>query len=238
MPFDLAVVIPVYNEEACITRVVNSWRALLAQMGVRHRILVLDDGSRDGTAAQLESFKSDPAVEIIHHTNIGHGPTILRGYRRAAELADWVFQCDSDEEIRADHFPEFWRRRGGLVAVLAIRQRQTRTVSRAAISATARWFVAILFGKGVRDVNVPYRLMRAGPLGKMAEGIPPDTFAPNIMISGWLAKSRLPVLELPVSCEGRQSGMTSLAKLRLWKFAVKSLIQILIFRFRRSPEQT
>jgi glycosyltransferase involved in cell wall biosynthesis len=238
MPIDLAVVIPVYNEEMCITRVVDSWRTLLAGIGVSHRILVLDDGSRDGTAAQLAPFLNDPAVEVFHQRNMGHGPTILRGYRRAAELADWVFQCDGDEEIRAEHFPDFWQKRGSFEAVLALRQRQTRTISRTVVSTAARWVVAMLFGKGVRDVNVPYRLMRAGFLKRTLSRIPPDTFAPNVIISGSLALARFPVLELPVVCEGRRSGTTSLVRLRLWKSAFISLIQILAFRIRKSsPEQ-
>jgi dolichol-phosphate mannosyltransferase len=237
MPLDLAVVIPVHNEDACISRVVNSWLDLLAHMGLRHRILVFDDGSQDGTAAQLGSFRHIPVVEVVHQPNIGHGPTILRGYRHATEIADWVFQCDSDEEIRTDHFPDFWRRRDNFDAVFAVRQRQTQTVSRAVVSAAARWIVASLFGKGIRDVNVPYRLLRAAPLKKVVAGIPPDTLAPNIIISGSLARARLPVLEIRVSCEGRRSGATSLAKFRLGRFAARAFIQILIFRFRKSPER-
>jgi dolichol-phosphate mannosyltransferase len=237
MPLDLAIVIPVYNEEACIARVIGSWRTLLARMGLSYRMIVLNDGSQDRTAAQLESFGNDPAIEVIQQANTGHGPTILRGYRRAVESADWVFQCDSDEEIRTDYFPDFWQRRDGLDAVLAVRRRQAQTVSRAVVSAASRGIVALLFGNGIRDVNVPYRLLRATTLKKMIAGIPPGTLAPNIIISGSLARARLPVLEVPVSWEGRRSGTTSLARLKLWRFAARAFIQILIFRFGMNPEQ-
>jgi dolichol-phosphate mannosyltransferase len=231
MPLELAVVIPVCNEEACIARVLASWRDMLARLGARYCIIVLDDGSRDGTASQLERFHDDPSFEILHHANVGHGPTILRGYNLALARAQWVFQTDSDGEISPDYFPEFWRRRDGHDAVLGIRQQRQRNVSRRITSAAARWSVFLLYGRGAQDVNVPYRLMRSSVLKGLIAGMPPDTLVPNIILSGALARAALPVLEIPVRCDGRRTGKASLARFRLWKFAIRSLLQVLSYRF-------
>ena len=111
MTLDLAVVMPVYNEQECIAAVVDSWRAMLARLDVEYKLIVLNDGSRDATAAALEKFAGDRRVEIVHKQNTGHGPTILLGYRRAVATARWVFQCDSDDEISPEHFPHLWERR-------------------------------------------------------------------------------------------------------------------------------
>jgi dolichol-phosphate mannosyltransferase len=236
MALDLALVIPVYNEESCILRVIRSWRALLTEMGISHKIIVLNDGSRDSTAAQLENLRDDPDVELIHQINAGHGPTILRGYRRAVELADWVFQCDSDEEIQADHFPAFWQNRDGKDGVFGVRQQRSRAASRVFISAGARSMVTLLFGNGIHDVNVPYRLMRSSFLKRLIEDIPTNTLAPNIILSGWFARTRRPLLEIPVPCKGRHSGRASLARFRLWQFAVMAFLQVLRSRFRTQAD--
>ena len=236
MPLDLALVIPVYNEESSVLCVIRSWRALLTEMRVSHRIFVLNDGSRDNTGLQLEAFGDDPAVELIHQANMGHGPAILRGYRHAVESADWVFQCDSDEEIRTDHFPAFWRSREGTDAVFGVRQRPSRAASRKFVSTAARLLVAFLYGRGVRDVNVPYRLMRASLLKRIVADIPPDTLAPNIIISGAFIRARRKLLEIPVPCEGRRRGTTSLARFRLWQFAIRASPQILRSRYRKRAE--
>jgi glycosyltransferase involved in cell wall biosynthesis len=193
-------------------------------------MIVLDDGSTDDTAAQLEQFRSDQAIEIIHQTNIGHGPTILRGYGRAVNLAEWVFQCDSDDEISPRFFPTFWQRRGQYDTVLGIRERDKRSAGRRIISGVARLTVRFFFAPGVRDVNVPYRLTRASLLRDLVAQIPPDTFAPNVIISGALARAGLPILQIPVHCEGRRTGSPSIAKLKLWKSAAISFRQTLACR--------
>ncbi len=230
MDLDLAVVMPVYNEEACIARVVLSHRDVLSTLGIRFRMIVLNDGSTDATAASLEPFRSDPLVEVIDQPNRGHGPTILRGYRRAVGVSDWVFQCDSDDEITPQYLPVFWQRRLQFDAVLGIRQHGERSFARKIVSKIARLTVRLLFGRGVHDVNVPYRLIRAPVLKRLIEQIPPGTFAPNVIISGSLARAGLRILEIPVACEGRKTGSPSIVKFRLWKSAVVAFAQTLVCR--------
>jgi glycosyltransferase involved in cell wall biosynthesis len=230
MPVDLALVMPTYNESECIARVVAAWRESLAGLGISYRMIVLDDGSRDDTAAQLDAFRSDPAVEILHQANMGHGPTILRGYRHAVDIAEWVFQCDSDDEISPGFLSIFWQRRGQYDAVLGIRERTRRSCGRMIISTAARLTIRLFFGPGVRDVNVPYRLIRASLLKDLVVQIPPGTFAPNVVISGAMARARLPILQIPVRCEGRKTGSPSIVRLKLWRSAAISLWQTLACR--------
>ena len=99
---DLVVVMPIYNEQACIEGVLVSWKKTLERLGVAFKILAINDGSTDGTARALEGFAGDPDIEAITKPNSGHGPTILLGYREAVRQAPWIFQCDSDDEIRAE----------------------------------------------------------------------------------------------------------------------------------------
>ncbi len=230
MSLDLALVMPVFNEEECIARVILSHREVLLPLGIRFRLIVLNDGSTDGTGARLELFRSDPLVEVIDQANTGHGPAILRGYRRAVELADWVFQCDSDDEISPLYLPMFWQRRLQFDAVLGIRQHGKRSFARKIISKTARLTVRLVFGRGIHDVNVPYRLIRASVLKELIAQIPPGTFAPNVIISGSLAREGLRILEIPITCEGRRTGSPSIVKLRLWKSAAVAFWQTLVCR--------
>jgi hypothetical protein len=85
--------------------------------------------------------------------------------------------------------------------------------------------VRLFFGSGVTDVNTPYRLIRSKILEKIVCQIPPDTFAPNIIISGMLCKSELRIYEQPVPYENRKTGKVSIVKGKLWKSAVKSFWQ-------------
>ncbi len=224
---DLAVVMPVYNEEACIVDVVKSWSAVLSGLNIAYQILVLNDGSRDGTKDVLATFADDERVEVINKANSGHGPTILMGYHKAVDLASWVFQCDSDDEMKAEHFPQFWTKRQDYGALFGIRAGRQQNIGRKLISGTSCLTVRLLFGKGVEDVNVPYRLIRSDLLRQIIAQIPDDTFAPNVLISGALARAGIPLYNHPVPHEGRKTGAASLMKWKLWKAALRSFGQTL-----------
>jgi glycosyltransferase involved in cell wall biosynthesis len=232
MTLDLAVVMPVYNEEECIVGVVESWRAMLSKLGITFRIIVLNDGSKDSTRQSLGEFASDPNIEVVDKPNSGHGPTILVGYNKAAEVASWVFQCDSDDEMKADAFPPLWERRERYDAIFGIRSGREQNIGRSFISLCSRLTVGFLFAPGVRDVNVPYRLIRSDLLRQLLPQIPADTFAPNVIISGALAKAHAHIANVPVAHEGRRTGTISIVKWKLWKAAMRSFFQTLRCRPR------
>jgi glycosyltransferase involved in cell wall biosynthesis len=230
MGHELAVVMPVYNEEACIAQVVESWLNVLTDLQVNFLMIVLDDGSTDATAKTLDRFADDTRVCIVHQANAGHGPTILRGYRQAANVADWVFQCDSDNEMSPESFSLLWEQRSDYNAVFGYRRGRQQSRGRSLVSWCSRLTVRLLFGSGVRDVNTPYRLMRSTVLYPIIERVPADTFAPNILISGAIARAGVPIVNIPVPCRPRQSGC-SINTWKLGKGAIRSFAQT--WRYRK-----
>ncbi len=227
---ELIVVMPVYNEAECIGAVIQDWHAALADLNINFEILALNDGSKDDTAQVLSTYETDARVTVINKANEGHGPTILGGYREAVTRADWVFQIDSDDEMKPRAFPNFWRRRDRYDAIFGVRVAREQDGARRFLSAGSRATIKFLYGRGVRDVNVPYRLMRARTLRPIVAAIPDETFAPNILISGVLGKRRRRVLNLPVLHENRKTGTGSLASSKVWKVAARALWQTVRFR--------
>lgn len=227
---ELALVMPVYNEEEIIAEVVQDWREELDRLGVAFRMIVLNDGSTDGTQGQLETFLGDPRIEVINKPNSGHGPTILQGYRQAVDTAPWVFQTDSDNEMRPEHFRRFWEQREEYDGLFAIREGRTQGRGRRLISAVSRATVAVRFGRGVRDANVPYRLLRSDVLKPVVERIPDETFAPNVIISGAFSRRGARITNIPVPYRARKTGTVSIVKWKLWKAAARSFWQTLTYR--------
>jgi len=232
MSLELALVMPVYNEEACIAGVVRSWRAMLEGLGIRFRMLVLDDGSTDGTRTALGAFAGDDRVEVIHKANSGHGPTILEGYRRAVRLAEWVFQCDSDDEMKPDGFPALWAMREQHDALFGVRAGREQGPARRLISACSRLTVRALFGPGVDDVNTPYRLIRSRVPAQIVARVPDATFAPNVIVSGALCRAGARICNHAVRHECRRTGSVSIVKWKLWRAALRSFWQTLRCRPR------
>ena len=185
---ELTIVMPVYNEQDAIEGVVEEWMVELDRLNIRCEFRLYNDGSRDHTAERLERLKGrHPQLVVINKPNEGHGPTILRGYRET--MAPWVFQTDSDGEMPASCFSELWNRREDYDALFGIRAGRVQNVRRKLISLVSRCTVAVFFGKGVLDVNTPYRLIRSSLMKSIVTQIPNDTFAPNVIISGALARA-------------------------------------------------
>lgn len=233
---DLTVIMPVYNEAECIQPVVRSWLDMLNAQGISFTLLLINDGSRDATRERLDLLSGEAGISIVHKRNEGHGPTILGGYRQGCRQSEWVFQVDSDDEIRASFFPALWAARANRDAVLGIRQGRDQSLGRRLLSAGSRVVVRLLCGPGIPDVNVPFRLMRSEVLAPLLDQIPPAMFAPNVAISGLLLRQSARVAIVPVLNQERKTGASSLVSWRLIGLAAKSLYQVvalLAWRRRR-----
>jgi SAM-dependent methyltransferase len=79
--------------------------------------------------------------------------------------------------------------------------------------------------------------MRSAILSQIIAQIPDDTFAPNVIVSGALARGRVRICNLPVPHEARRTGSGSLGDLRIWRVALKALRQTLLCRPRLSARR-
>jgi glycosyltransferase involved in cell wall biosynthesis len=109
------IVIPAYNEERNIGRVIDSLRA----EGWRN-LLVVDDGSSDRTA---EIARRKGAEVLVHPKNLGLGAALRSGFRRALELgADAVVTFDADGQHDAKDVRKLVEALGEADAVIGVRK--------------------------------------------------------------------------------------------------------------------
>lgn len=114
------VVVPTYNECENIERLT---RAVLAT-DAETEVLVVDDGSPDGTGAIVETLAAaEPRVHILHRVaKNGIGPAYKAGFTRALELgADLIVQMDADFSHPPQTLPVFYRLMGEYDVVLGSR---------------------------------------------------------------------------------------------------------------------
>ena len=93
------LILPTYNEAENIEAIVAAALPQLATTGLEHRILIVDDGSPDGTGAIADRLAAEnEAVEVLHRPGKGGlGPAYLAGFARALDGgADLVLEMDSD----------------------------------------------------------------------------------------------------------------------------------------------
>ena len=232
---DLAVILPVYNEEGSIEEVINKWNNELSKTNINFKIHVYNDGSKDKTLEILNKINTSNTNLVIHDkNNSGHGSTILQGYCENSH-AEWIFQADSDDEIEPNSFHRLWKYRDEYEFIIGRRTDRKSPVSRSIISIVAREFVKVFYGKSVYDVNCPYRLMRTGSFKKCFLSIPKNSFAPNIIITGYAALQKLKTVEIDVPFKHRTTGEVSIKKLKLFKAAITSSWQIILYRIFICP---
>jgi glycosyltransferase involved in cell wall biosynthesis len=230
-PLDLCVVIPVYNEAEIIGRVLDIWAEKLDRLVPNSEIHIYNDGSKDGSlAASNAAAARHPRVKVHDKPNSGHGPTILLGYRENAN-ATWIFQTDSDNEIDHAHFEELWEQREDYDLLIGKRVNRQAHPSRQFISLVSRLVVWIFYGRGVYDVNAPFRLMRGATFRPLYDRIPEDTFAPNIIVAGVACQRKWRVFQTDVSYQFRTTGKVSIMGLKLLKNVIKAFKQVIGFRF-------
>ena len=101
----LLVAIPVYNEIKYVQHVLARVRQFHDQ------ILVIDDGSTDGTAELLRTLEDAGQIQLLQHgTNRGYGQSIIDSFNYSAcKGYDWVITMDCDEQHEPEMIPEFIR---------------------------------------------------------------------------------------------------------------------------------
>jgi hypothetical protein len=92
MPATISAIVPAYNVEQYVGAALDS---LIAQSAPFHEIIVIDDGSTDGTAVVLDKYRNHPGMRIVHVANGGQGRA--RNQALAMATGEFVYFFDSDD---------------------------------------------------------------------------------------------------------------------------------------------
>jgi glycosyltransferase involved in cell wall biosynthesis len=148
-PSAVSVVVPAFNEAGGIEEVVSA----LAKAGPWREIIVVDDGSTDGTA---EHAAAAGAVVVRHPYNKGNGAAVKSGIRRAT--GEFVMIIDGDGQHRADDARRIVSRLGEYDLVIGARAATTQaTLVRRLGNAALNGFASYLTGRSIPDLTSGFR---------------------------------------------------------------------------------
>lgn len=231
------IVLPAYNEAPALARLLPGIEQALVGIHSRHAIVVVDDGSEDGTSRVASEHAQQLPLHLIRHQhNQGLGATIRDGLQHAALHAgndDIVIAMDADET----HSPALIRNlvsaiRGGADVAIASRYRRGSqvvglTLGRRLLSLLGNLVLKTAFPtRGVRDFTCGYRAYRASALRRAFEAygndfVSEDGFACMVDILLKLRSMRMTFSEVPLVL--RYDFKQGKSKMRIFYTARKTM---------------
>jgi glycosyltransferase involved in cell wall biosynthesis len=229
------IVIPAYNEEAALPRTVAALDALPAG----YEVLIVNDGSRDGTGAVAERLaRAAPRpLHVVHlPVNSGIGAAVQTGYLFALSRGeyDYVIQLDGDGQHPAEAVPDLVRecREKGLDLCVGSRFLgpaadgfRSSPARRVGIRFFSR-LIGLLSGVRVTDPTSGFRCAGVRAWTHFARSYPDDYPEPESLF--WCARNGLKVGEVAVRMSRRQDGVSSIRRLRGVYYMVKVSLAILM----------
>lgn len=221
----LSVVAPFYNEEDSVREFYA--RATAALEGVPFELVLVNDGSKDGTPELLDSLSTtDPRVKVVHLArNFGHQNAITAGLDHAR--GDAVVMIDSDLQDPPELIAEMLEKwRGGADVVYAVRRRREGE-TRFKLT-TASWFYRFftrVSGIGLEDNSGDYRLLDRSVVTALSAMPERHRFLRGMTV--WVGFTQAAV---PYDREARFAGETKYPLRKMVRFALDA-----IFSFSYAP---
>jgi glycosyltransferase involved in cell wall biosynthesis len=228
VPALITIIVPVYNESATVAAVIR--RVLEVPLPVAREILVVNDGSTDGTREVLDALPEDAAVRVVHaRVNVGKGSAIRLGLAEAR--GSIIAIQDADLELDPAQLADL---------VAPILRGEARVVYGSRFlqpTSTAPWLTVaankaltavtnILYGSRITDMETCYKIMEATVARGL--GLESNRFDIEPEITAKLLRQGHTIVERPVRFEPRSRAQ---GKKIGWRDGVRALQVLVKYRW-------
>jgi dolichol-phosphate mannosyltransferase len=214
------LVLPTYNEAENLEKIVRAALPQLASATDDHHILIVDDGSPDGTGDIADRLAGElEPVEVLHRTaKEGLGRAYLAGFTRAlASGADLVLEMDADFSHDPADLPRLIEASAGADLVLGSRYVSGGGVTdwglfRRMLSRGGSWYARVVLGVPVRDLTGGFKCFRRRTLeGIDYQDTHADGYGFQIELTYRAIKAGFRVREVPIVFRDRTEGTSKMS---------------------------
>jgi glycosyltransferase involved in cell wall biosynthesis len=225
----LSVIVPVYNERNTVVEVVRRMRAIELPDGIEREIIVVDDGSTDGTRDVLRQLGDSTVRILVHEGNRGKGAAVRTGL--ALATGDYVLIQDADLEYDPDDWPRLIApvTRGRARVVYGSRftgERRNMLLLHWIGNRLLSLVTNVLFNSTLSDMETGYKLVDRKLLNDL--GLRSDHFDIEPEITAKILKRGIRIYEVPISYMGREFDE---GKKITWRDGFAALWTLVKFRF-------
>lgn len=210
-----SVVVPAFNESERVGSEIKRLLTLLAEENVDYQVVVVDDGSTDGTYSQLEILQREhDVVEVVSNPdNRGKGNALKKGFASLEQETDYIIFFDADGDIKPESVVELIETEQEADILAASKWHDESEVeypfTRTMLSRIFSVFVRIYLGLDVKDSQTGLKLVRYEVLETLVPESSLDGYAFDTEIL-YLGKNHgYTVLEVPVWLEFGDSSSLS-----------------------------
>ena len=212
------VIVPTYNERENVARIIET---VLAQDS-RLNVLIVDDGSPDGTGAIVDEIAAtNPRVHALHRAKkMGLGTAYLAGFKWAlARDFAFVFEMDADFSHDPNHLPEFLRAIKDTDLVLGSRYRNGKVtvvnwpMTRLMLSYAANVYARLVTGLQLYDATGGFKCFRRVVLETIdLDDVRSNGYAFQIEVSFRAWRKGFRIAEIPIVFTDRTEGESKMSK--------------------------
>lgn len=217
---DLTIVIPAYNDAQALASFLPEVMQYCQANGCR--LIVVNDGSKDNTAALLEQYSQNSALTCCSHkVNRGYGGAIKTGIKAAQ--TPYVITMDADGQHRLADIPALYDtlRQQDADMIVGSRMKHKEDLYRKLGKSLIRSIASLLMPMNIKDINSGMKMYRTS-LAKQYMQLCPDSMAFSDTITLAFINYRHLVLEQPISVLPRLSGTSTIST----KTAVDTVLEI------------
>ncbi len=200
----LSFIIPTYNEEEAISETISRVVEVLTATDIPFEIIVVDDGSTDGTSVLLGQAKLDSLVTLRNPANSGYGAAIKRGLLEANY--DWIGIVDADGSYDIEAIPLLiLEAEKGFDMVVGNRKniRSMDSWIKSIFRGLMRSIVWLLVDKKISDINSGFRIIRKSSVKEFLPFLC-STFSFTTSLSIFFAERGLFVSDVPTKYRERK----------------------------------
>jgi dolichol-phosphate mannosyltransferase len=218
VPERALVIIPTYNERENVLKIID---AVQSQSPILD-VLIVDDGSPDGTGALVDERAAvDDRVHIIHRgRKLGLGTAYVAGFRWALERTyDFVFEMDADFSHDPQHLPQFLSSIENADLVIGSRYRDKRVtvvnwpIGRLLLSYFANVYARFVTGLPIFDTTAGYKCFRRKVLESIdLNDVRSNGYAFQIEMHFRVWRQGFRIVEIPIVFVDRTEGTSKMSK--------------------------
>jgi len=161
----ISVVLPALNERGNVRRAVEGARAAATRLADHVEVIVVDDGSSDGTA---EEARRAGARVVSHGRNRGYGAALRSGFAAASQ--PWIFQMDCDNQFDPEELAKLVPLADDAQIIIGLRVRRADEWRRIWAGRAWNQLCQLAFGFIVHDIDCGFKLLDRVAISGLALG--------------------------------------------------------------------